>query len=168
MRATEPITRLHSAGTPADRRPDTSATRLLAIRPWFDPALQARGFEPRSEYVERYWLGVVGPSVVLLLRRLARGLEEHPRGFTVEVDETARAIGLGAGNGRNAPLQRTLERACLFSTMRHSSDGGYEVRTHLPRLSARQLSRLPASVRTTHGPWLARHDARRDDGPPAA
>ncbi len=138
------------------------------VRPWFDPALAARGFDPRSDYVERFWLGVVGPSVVLLLRRLARGLDEHPTGFAVDTEDTARAIGLGTGKGRNAPLQRTLDRACLFSTMRRSSSGEYEARTHLPRLSARQLSRLPASVSATHRSWLSQHDTARRGGPPAA
>lgn len=173
MTAIEPTTRLRRTDEhPAARgRQDSRhdpVPRLLVVRPWFDPALASRGFEPRSEYVERFWLGVVGPSVVLLLRRLARGLEEHPRGFAVDADETARAIGLGTGTGRNAPLQRSLDRACRFSTMRRSTDGGFEVRTHLPRLSARQLSRLPGSVQATHAAWLARHDTGLQDRPPAA
>jgi hypothetical protein len=35
----------------------------MVVRPWFDPGLALRGSDPRSEYVERFWAGLVGPSV---------------------------------------------------------------------------------------------------------
>lgn len=43
-----------SADTPAER---------IVVRPWHDPSLADAGEDPRGEYVERFWLGVVGPSV---------------------------------------------------------------------------------------------------------
>lgn len=41
--------------------PDLS-TDLLTIRPWPDEVIDALGHDPRSAYVERFWLGVLGPS----------------------------------------------------------------------------------------------------------
>lgn len=137
----------------------------LEVRPWFDPGLALRGVDPRSDYVERYWTGIVGPSVVLLLRRLARGLAEHPGGFALSPGETARAIGLGGGMGHNAPMARTIERARLFGALRRPAPERLEVRTHLPVLSDRQLRRLPLAVRASHERWLDEH---RSDVPPAA
>ncbi|MFV0526368.1 MAG: hypothetical protein ACK5RL_17935 [Acidimicrobiales bacterium] len=50
----------------------------LLVRPWPDPVLDEMGHDPRSAYVEQFWLSILGPSAVLLLRRLARGLERSP------------------------------------------------------------------------------------------
>ena len=148
-----------------DPAPDRLPERLI-VRPWFEPGLALAGVDPRSEYVERYWTAIVGPSVVLLTRRLARGLAEHPAGLSLAPADTARAIGLGGGLGRNAPMARTLERAALFGFMRRRSPETLEVRTHLPVLNARQLRRLPAAVRASHDHWLATRRQHRT--PPAA
>jgi|GEM_PF-943523 len=126
----------------------------LVIRPWWDPDLAVAGFDPRSSYVERYWLGVLGPSVVFLLRRLTRGLEEHPAGFQITLADTSRAIGLGGGIGGQAPINRTIDRACMFTTMRRGSTNELQVRAHLPQLNHRQLSRLPLAVRNSHDQWI--------------
>ena len=34
----------------------------LAIEPWPDDVIDALGHDPRSQYVEIYWLGILGPS----------------------------------------------------------------------------------------------------------
>jgi len=138
----------------------------ITIEPWRGPVLRGPFHELRSDYVERFWLGVLGPSVTLLLRRLARGFDHHPGGYVIDVADTARAIGLGASTARNSPMNRTLERACMFSTMRRTGHDRYEVRRELPRLNARQLSRLPAVVRGAHEHWVRDHDA--PPGPTAA
>jgi hypothetical protein len=144
---------------------DRDLPARLVVRPWFDPGLALRGVDPRSEYVERFWTGVVGPSVVLLSRRLARGLGEHPAGFSMAPADTARAIGLSGGLGPNAPMARTLERACMFGLMRRSTPEQLEVRTHVPLLTPRQLRKLPLAVRSSHQHWLAE---QRHEAPPAA
>lgn len=33
----------------------------LAIRPWPDPVIDTLGHDPRSLYVERFWLPTLGP-----------------------------------------------------------------------------------------------------------
>ncbi len=134
-------------------RPESAPTTIV-VRPWHDPSLAHRGHTPRSEYVERFWLGVLGPSAVMLLRRLARGLDEHPDGFAIALPDTARAIGLGGGTGRSSPVNRTIDRCCMFGVMRRLDDGSIAVRTHLPALNGRQLARLPLAVRTSHDAWL--------------
>jgi hypothetical protein len=42
-----------------DRRLDE---RVLHIRPWSDDLVDKLGFDPRSSYVEDFWLGILGPS----------------------------------------------------------------------------------------------------------
>jgi hypothetical protein len=33
----------------------------LQILPWADPVIDQVGYDPRSRYVERFWLGILGP-----------------------------------------------------------------------------------------------------------
>src|SRR2546428_4922878 len=81
-------------------------TATLAVRPWPDPVIDALGHDPRSSYVERFWLGILGPSTTWLLRRLATGLEAPPPGVELPPAETARPPGLGGKGGRHSPVLR--------------------------------------------------------------
>jgi hypothetical protein len=145
---------LERAGGPAD-----GGGRSLVVQAWWDPDLALRGFDPRSAYVERFWLPLIGPSTLLLLRRFARGLELRPAGFRVSLAETARALGLGAGTGRQAPINRTVDRACTYGLARRSGPDTLLVRTHLPPLTRRQVDRLPPLLQRSH------HEARTRTGP---
>jgi hypothetical protein len=150
--------------TPASAQPAAPLDRVI-VRPWHDPTMAATGQDPRGEYLERYWSGVVGPSVVLLVRRFARGLAEHPHGFVISLSDTARAIGLSGGTSRNSQIMRTVDRACMFRLLRRTAGDAIEVRTHVPLLTHRQLQRLPLAVQTSHRAWL---EQTATPGPPAA
>ena len=39
----------------------TFSSDSLMIRPWPDDVIDTLGFDPRSAYVETYWLGILGP-----------------------------------------------------------------------------------------------------------
>lgn len=134
-----------------------SRNDVLTVVPWWDPNLAIKGVDPRDAYVERFWLGVLGPSTVLLLRRFARGLEERPSGFRVGLVDTSLALGLGKGTGRNAAITRTISRADTFGLLRQLDSGQIEVRTHLPLLPTRFVRQLPPLLRTTHAEWVAQH-----------
>jgi len=129
-------------------------TETLHVRPWPDPVIDALGHDPRSAYVERFWLGVLGPSTTWLLRRLAAGLEAEPAGFDLSLPDTARALGLG-GEGRSSPFVRALARCCQFELALASGPGELSVRRRLPPLNRRQLARLPAPVQEEHERWQA-------------
>jgi hypothetical protein len=127
-------------------------TDVITVRPWPDDVIDALGHDPRSAYVERFWLGVLGPSAIWLLRRLAAGLESSPGGFELPLGETARAIGIG-GSGRSSPFMRTLGRICQFELARVELPDAIAVRRKLPPLARRHLARLPASVQAEHATW---------------
>jgi hypothetical protein len=131
--------------------PDLS-TDVLTIRPWPDAVIDAVGHDPRSAYVERFWLGVLGPSAIWLLRRLAAGLESSPAGFDLPLGETARAIGIG-GNGQSSAFAKTLARICTFELGRIEPPSAVAVRRKLPPLARRHLARLPESVQDEHRRW---------------
>ena len=56
----------------------------LPIVPWSDQVVDTVGHDPRSEYVEHYWLAVLGPSAVWLLRHLAHRFDDDPDGFELD------------------------------------------------------------------------------------
>jgi hypothetical protein len=139
-----------------DRWPD-----LLHVVPWRDPIIDRLGHDPRSAYVETFWLGVLGPSATWLLRRLAGWLEATPDGLTVDLDELAAALGLGGRSGRHVPLLRALDRLVSFGMARTMPSGPeLAVRRSLPPLAQRHLQRLPSTLRRQHDQWLTKH--RRD------
>lgn len=127
---------------------------VLEIRAWHDEIVDQLGHDPRSPYVERFWLGVLGPSTVWLLRRIATGLDAHPGGFALPLGDTARALGLG-GEGASSPFARALRRCCQFDMARAEGPGVLAVRRHLPPLARRHLIRLPESVQAEHAAWEA-------------
>lgn len=135
--------------------PDGGSIDHLTVVPWFDPFLAQRGYDPRSAYVERFWLGVLGPSVTWLLRRLTRGLDEHPDGFRINLADTAKALGLGEGTGRNSMVVRTVERMCQFGAAQLHAHDRLAVRQHVAPLNARQLKRLPLAVQHAHERWVS-------------
>jgi hypothetical protein len=123
---------------------------LLRIVPWPDEILDRFGHDPRSSYVEQYWLAVLGPSTTWLLRRLAAGLDACPDGFDLSLEDTARSLGLGSRGGRHSPLLRSLDRTIQFEAARSDRPGVLAVRRRLPPLSRRQVARLPPALQAAH------------------
>ncbi len=124
----------------------------LHIKAWPDPVIDRVGHDPRSSYVERFWLGILGPSTTWLLRRMASQLEAEPAGFDLPLADTARSLGLG-GEGRSSPFVRALSRCCQFQLAAPEDDGVLAVRRKLPPLNRRQLARLPEPVQAEHQRW---------------
>jgi hypothetical protein len=122
----------------------------LTIRPLPDPVIDAVGFDPRSDYVERFWLGILGPSTLLLLRRIAAALEQSPSGFALPLHDTARELGVGHMGGRNSPFVRALGRLCTFDLAAPGGEGVLAVRRRVPPLNRRQIVHLPEVLQEAH------------------
>jgi len=131
---------------------DLFADVALPIRPWIDEVIDTLGFDPRSSYVERFWLPILGPSTTWLLRRIAAAFDRSPEGFELPLADTARELGLGDKGGRHSPFIRALWRSCQFD-MARMVGGTLEVRRRLPPLSRRQLNRLPEPLQAAHEAW---------------
>ena len=136
-----------------DASPQSPPLAALPVRPWPDPVIDVLGHDPRSLYVERFWLGVLGPSTTWLLRLMAAHLEASPAGFELDLVEAAQALGLGGHGGRHSPFMRSLMRICRFELGESRSDGTFAVRRKLPPLNRRQLLRLPPSLQEAHREW---------------
>jgi hypothetical protein len=131
----------------------TFASEMLSIRPWHDDVIDNLGFDPRSAYVETFWLGILGPSTTWLMRRLVAGLELEPDGFNLPLAETARSLGLGDRNGRHSPFLRAVGRTVMFEVAYASGPNELTVRRRLPPLNRRQLGRLSPVLQQAHQRW---------------
>lgn len=140
----------------------TFESEVLDIRPWPDDVVEKVGFDPRSPYVERFWLSIIGPSATWLMRRLAAGFDANPEGFRLPIGETARAIGLGDKGGPHSPLLRTVNRLILFEIAHASGPDELTVRRKLAPLSRRHTNRLPPALQEAHERWQA---ARLEEPP---
>lgn len=134
----------------------TFVSESLTIRPWPDDVIDRVGFDPRSAYVEQFWLGVLGPSTTWLLRRLAAGFDDAPDGFVLPLGETARSIGLGDRGGRHSPFLRSVNRMVQFEMGFLLGPDELAVRRHLPPLNRRQIVRLSEVQQADHTRWQER------------
>lgn len=126
---------------------------VITIRPWPDDVIDLLGHDPRSNYVETYWLSILGPSTTWLLRRLVAGLEASPSGFDLPLSETASCLGLGNKGGRHSPFMRSLTRCVQFDLAQPQGDTVLAVRRKVPPLNRRQVLRLPPSLQALHQAW---------------
>lgn len=139
--------------TPAEPGPSTDPLdRVLRVQPWPDPLLDDQGHDPRSAYVERFWLPVLGPSTTLLLRRLADGLERQPDGYLLDLRDLGHELGL-VSRIQRSPLVRAIERACVFGTAKMLGADTLLVRQRLAPLTRRQAQRLPEHLRDELDGW---------------
>ena len=68
-----------------------------------------------ASYVEDYWMSVIGPTSVAILRHVARRADVYgDPGATDDTSELGCVFGLGSGTGRWSPLLKTFDRLCHF------------------------------------------------------
>jgi hypothetical protein len=127
---------------------------ILHIVAWADPVIDSLGHDPRSWYVEQFWLPVIGPTSTWLLRRMVAGLDAEPDGSDMDLDDTARALGLGGRSGRHSPFQRAVSRCVTFGLARPQGPGALGIRRRLPPLPRRHVLRLPPSLQESHTRWF--------------
>ncbi len=140
--------------------PDLELGHIRVVE-WPVAAPNSTDHDPRSTYVELFWLGILGPTAVWLMRHLARRLDETASldsgdagpGVWIEIEETARAIGLASGRQRSAAFARTVDRLIRFNMATTVNGHTLAVRRHLPSISSRQVERLPESLQTAHKKW---------------
>lgn len=151
----------------AYRRMQTPSTLIISPVAHPDPRVHRAGFSLDHPYLERCWLPILGPTSVLLLRRMPSLWRNDPA-VGVPVDELAVVLGLGNGTGRNSPVWRTIDRLARFNFADRVKDNQIDVYTEAPPLGARNLAGLPQSVRDAHDELLAAHLERLGLVAPAA
>jgi hypothetical protein len=93
----------------------------------------------------------------LLIRLVAHRFDRAPDGFTLDLGEASRCLGLGERHGPNSPLGRSLGRIVQFDLATPGADGTLAVRRYVPPINRRHVRRLPASVQEEHDAWVRAH-----------
>lgn len=136
--------------------PTLTTQAQTTIRPWPEPPGRPEvGHDPRSTYVERFWISTLGPSATWIVRRLADRFDVEPDGFEINLDDLAGSIGMSYAKREDSPFGRALHRCAMFGLVRLGRDG-LEVRRRIPDLPERQLDRLPERLRRVHDEWTQR------------
>lgn len=148
-RSAESVTDLE----PDQRIEEELRSTVLVVRAWNDPLVDEAGHDPRSRYVEQFWLGVLGPTATWLLRRLVAGLERSPDGYEIDLERTAREMGMSYRVGRASPFAKAMQRCTMFGLAHQTSDG-IAVRRKVPVVAQRHLRRMPEAVRAAHERWV--------------
>ncbi|MHB8329077.1 MAG: hypothetical protein ACYDD6_05565 [Acidimicrobiales bacterium] len=125
----------------------------IDVVPWPDPVIDALGHDPRSWYVEQFWLPVLGPTSTWLVRRIAARFDDGPDGFPLALDEAARSLGLGGRSGRHSPFARAIGRCVTFELARWQDPSTLAMRRSLPPLPRRHILRLPPGLQGLHESW---------------
>jgi len=131
----------------------------FVLRPWTDPAVEARGFQVTSIYTETVLLPTLGPSSVLCLRRLGSLAAARPDDTEVDAARLARNLGLGDSLGRHSQITKTLDRLCHFGMARWS-DANLEIRTSAAPVPERHLRRLSPELVGLHHCMLRQSTGR--------
>ena len=69
--------------------PDLTGRETALIIPMADPEFDHVGFDPRSHYAETFWLPILGPSTLWLLRNIAQRFDAEPEGFSLDLEEAS-------------------------------------------------------------------------------
>jgi hypothetical protein len=132
-------------------------SETIRILPWTDPVIDTLGHDPRAPYPERFWLPTLGPTALLLLRHMAHRFDRSPDGFSLDLADTSRCLGLGERQGRNSPIARSLGRIVQFDLATEQGDRVLAVRRHVPPVNRRHIRRLPPSMQDEHDAWVRSH-----------
>lgn len=135
--------------------------QTVMVLPWHDPIVDAVGYEARSQYVELFWLNVLGPTATWTLRRLVTGLDRYPLGYEMDLGETANMLGLAYGIGTSNSFTKALQRCMLFGVSQQVP-GGLAVRRKVPPVAGRHLARMPDALRAMHLQWQTREYSLSD------
>lgn len=144
--------------------PDLSGRTTALIIPLADAEFDAAGFDPRSHYAETFWLPILGPSTLWLMRNIAQRFDTEPDGFTLDLVDTSTALGIRSKGGKNNSFHRAIGRVVSFNMGRTIDDATLAVRRVMPALHSGQIRRLSPRLQQQHHETLrARVEHREED-----
>ncbi len=130
--------------------PDLSGRTTALILPLADAEFDDAGFDPRSHYAETFWLPILGPSTLWLMRNIAQRFDSEPDGFTLDLVETSTALGIRSKGGKNNSFHRAIGRVVSFNMGRTIDDATLAVRRVMPALHSGQIRRLSPRLQQQH------------------
>ncbi len=124
-------------------------SKMLAFQPWTDPHFDRWGSEPRSSYVERFWLPVLGPSSIVLARNIATAFDSNNGSYRINSAVQAASVGLAPGQ-----LRRVIERLIGFGLAKYCDPNTVALRTAWPLIGSSAIRQLPKPLYQLHSDWI--------------
>jgi hypothetical protein len=121
----------------------------LALRRRIDDNA-ATGVDPRSRYVDHYWIPTLGPTAVCLARALMRMIARRGETVEVQVEHLAAVLGLRPDGDVNGELRAAFRRLDDADIVVVDPEGGLLVRGQFPYLTEEQVAHLPAPLVEAH------------------
>jgi hypothetical protein len=127
--------------------PPSLVSEPLTVYPWTQPRFEQWGHHIHSDYVERFWLPVLGPSSIVLARHIGANFDEGGTAYECDTHTMAASIGTSPSQ-----LVRVIHRLVSFgqATYNPGSRRILALRTHWAPLSAHSIKRLPAHLAELH------------------
>lgn len=144
---------------------DLQTNSTLRIQAWPDPPHVGPAIEVRSRYADHFWVPVIGPTAMGLLRVLARQVGHRDGPISVQVGHLVSELGVDPTTGR-FEIERALVRLLDHGLMTMDGDRPLQVRVDLPYLSQIQVEQLAPHIAVAHRAALVLRDSVVDDGPP--
>ncbi len=131
----------------------TTATTTLTLRGSEEGSATGQpGVDPRSVYVDYFWLPLLGPVALCTARLLTELVASGADPIHLSVDEIGSSIGIEDGTAP-ATVLRALQRLESAGIITVAADGSLHLLPQLPRLSAGQVERLPDDLQLVHRDW---------------
>lgn len=134
---------------------DHQALTIHAV-PHRNPQVRQVGVGLDHPYVEQCWTPILGPSSVLLLRRMPI-LWQQADPIEIATTDLSRSIGLGGDTSANSPIQHTLDRLERYGFCRQGPGGQIAMPITAGPLSLQQLERVPEWCQQRHEDLWGRH-----------
>lgn len=124
----------------------------LLVSKWPDAVVEDHGFPVMSSaYVETFWLPVLGPSSLWLLRRLVSTIELADGNALFDTELLSQMLGLGHGIGKHSILGRSVHRLVKFGAGQMNGPGDHlVVRTHLGTVPRGLRAGWPEFLQAAH------------------
>ena len=121
-----------------------------------DSTPTARGYPIYSDYIDRFYLPLTGPTTIAMIRAIQRASDDlHKPMFTLDVEALTASLGISDKLGSNSRFQRTLDRANAFKLISQIEGPTYLIPSRLPALHRNQTSRLHPEIQASHRNYLA-------------
>ena len=136
---------------------------VFTVAPWRQTSIAQSCPLAECQYLERFWLGILGPTATWLARHLTRLVIAQPEvntsevGTTIDVSELGARLGVSIQPLHDSVLSRAINRLVMFNFAVPSGIDSsiLEVRTYAPRVSDRLVARMHPSVRHAHWQWMS-------------
>ena len=126
-----------------------TANRLLQLSPNND--LHPHGqHHPTSLYVERYWLPIIGPSSLTILRGIGDLCNRYPNTLGNYIEMQTQQLGLHFGIRSARQFVDKLNRLSFYRLANEVAPDTWFIANRIPNLTPRQIANLPTTLATQH------------------